>query len=219
MEKTYTFIKKYRKRFISVLVILILIVGVIFSSLSKSDDVDELNTPKQEVTNKQDTTVDNKKEDDTNKIAEDNSTNKTESSKENTESQTNKKTDNKASGATNDEKTQKTSNTGNSNQGQKPEESNPTPSPEPAPTPTPTPEPTPTPTPEPAPTPTPKPVCEIGENPNLPCDYIDIPAGYQVMDYQKALEEMAKVDANGGGYDGGWLTRNDGQPVYFIRFW
>ncbi|MEF9921236.1 MAG: hypothetical protein RR741_08965 [Erysipelotrichaceae bacterium] len=60
------------------------------------------------------------------------------------------------------------------------------------------------------PTPIPKPVCEIGENPNLPCDYIDLLAGYQVMDYETAKIKMAEADANGGGYDYGGLTRNNG---------
>lgn len=72
---------------------------------------------------------------------------------------------------------------------------------------------------KPEPTPAPKPVCAIGENPNLPCDYIDLPAGYQVMDYETAKVKMVEADANGGGYDHGWLSRNDGQSVFIIRFW
>lgn len=39
------------------------------------------------------------------------------------------------------------------------------------------------------------------------------------MDYETAKIKMAEADANGGGYDYGGLTRNNGQSVFVIRFW
>lgn len=57
--------------------------------------------------------------------------------------------------------------------------------------------------------------CPTGENPDLPCDYIDLPDGWQVMDYEEAMLEMK----NHNGSSSGWLTNNGGEAVFVIRFW
>lgn len=65
-----------------------------------------------------------------------------------------------------------------------------------------------------------QPLCPNGENPNLSCDYIDLPAGYKAYGkYEDAKKDMDEADAKGLGYDGGWLTNNGGTPIYVVRFW
>lgn len=192
---------------------LALVSGAIFISSNKStftgniaDMSDKKNTDKDKVN--QDISDKDKPNDTGKELEEESSSSKNVKRNDNVQESKDKNVENEVINKT----TTKKENSPTYDDNSKKEESKPT-------TPSPTPMPT---TPEqqvPEPAPAPKPVCAIGENPNLPCDYIDLPAGYQVMDYETAKIEMAKADANGGGYDHGWLPRNDGQSVFVIRFW